>query len=320
MPACRGRRRRGAAAGTRRGAAPRAARFADLGGILLATLGAALCAAQLVGCASSLRVGASADPLAILDPGALAYVRLTGEAARAFVPHLLPPSRAASLEPLLARTRSLAAGVGPADSFGAALVGDYAFGKASLMLGNGGDWKRNGNTYVDRLTGLRVAIPGPDLVVTGSGDLEPLVARAKTPGPSPLPPRLEALSGKQVLIIAPHPFDGLASAMLGEPLEVPVLSFVIAADAEESARQGEATYLATVAFAMRDAEAARIYRPILRLAWYAIARGLFAEGAERGLAADFTLDGDLFVAHGVELTASAMANAMARLSEDSSFR
>ncbi|MDP3178477.1 MAG: hypothetical protein Q8M76_11285, partial [Spirochaetaceae bacterium] len=203
---------------------------------------------------------------------------------------------------------------------GAALVGDYAFAGASLMLGNGGDWKKTGIYYLDRRTGLRVALPGPDLVVTGSGELEPLVARATAPGPSPLPLRLEALSGRQILIIAPHPFDGLATALLGEPMEVPALSFVIAASAEEPARQGETTYLATVAFAMRDAEAARIYRPILRLAWYAIARGLFAEGSELGLAADFSLDGDVFVAHGIELSASGLARAMSRLSEGWAFR
>ena len=42
----------------------------------------------------------------------------------------------------------------------------------------------------------------------------------------------------------------------------------------------EAVYEATVVFLMKDADSARIFRPALRLAWYAIARGLL--GAEEG--------------------------------------
>ena len=64
-------------------------------------------------------------------------------------------------------------------------------------------------------------------------------------------------------------------------------------------------YDATIVFLMKDAESARVYRPVLRLAWYGMARLLFGDGAEGALAASFTVDGDEYRASGVRLSGAA---------------
>lgn len=260
------------------------------------------------GCAAPLRFDASVDPLALLDPGSVAYVRLDGSVARELLPAALPPDAAKSLSAVLARTRLVAIGVG-GPALQVCLIGDYPFRAASLSLGADPGWKREKTGYFNARLGLRVAVPGPNLVLASTGRLESLIAAAKAPGPSPLPSRLSGLASRELVIWVPDPFSKLAAAIFGEPMEVPALGMLIAARPVGP----QSDYDTTIVFLMKDPDSARIYRPALRLAWYGIARGLLGAEADAALGASFTLDGDSYRASGISLSGGALARVLAAL-------
>lgn len=277
---------------------------------------AAAIAAILAGCAAPLKFDASADPLAVLQRGSLAYARLGGAAAREIVPSILPAAESKALAPLLARTRIVALGLGSmasvegtgAPSFQACLVGDYPFRTASLSLGSDPGWKREKAGYFNAGLGLRAALPGPGLALASSGSLEPLLAAAKAPGASPIPPRLQELASREVALWIPEPFSGLVAALLGEAMDVPARGLLISASPTAGGN-----YDTTVVFLMEDADSARIYRTALKLAWYGIARSLLGDEADAALSVPFVLDGDLYVARGVSLPATRIASVIAPL-------
>jgi len=278
---------------------------------------AALCVAAALAssCATAIRLGEGAEPLALLSPDLAAYLAIDGDVARRLVPSLLDESEAASLRPLLERTTSAALGLGPADSSGArrieaALVGDYPFRRAGLALAADRAWKREGDAYLHRATGIRALPAGPGLVLASTGSVEPLAARARQPGASPLPARLEPLAGKALVLWAPDPLSRLAPGLVGDQgpgASMPLRGLLVAADARP-----DGSYLATVAFLMADAESARIYRPALRLAWYFLARGTLGDSASSVPGARFSLDGELVYASDVVIPGEAARQAMAK--------
>ena len=138
-------------------------------------LGALAAAATLLSlsCAAPLKIGASVDPLALLEGGSLAYARLSGNAARELAPSLFPASELASMKALLERTRIIALGLGSypngsasptlqAPTFQAALIGDYPFRTASLAFGSSPDWKREKSAYYSARLGLARGDPRPE--------------------------------------------------------------------------------------------------------------------------------------------------------------
>jgi len=258
-------------------------------------LSAAL-ASLAAGCAAPLQFASSADPLSVLEPGATAYARFDGAVARELLPSALAPAAAKSLAPVLARTRLVAIAIGsPGAELQACLVGDYPFRAASLSFGSDPAWKREKAGYFNAKLGLRAAVPGPNLVFATTGLLEPLLAGAKAPGPSPIPARLSPFASRGLVIWIPEPFSRLAVSLFGEAMDVPALGLLIAAEPSGT------DYDATIVFLMKDADSARIFRPALRLAWYAIARGLLGGEADPALDADFELDGDVYRASGLVL-------------------
>jgi hypothetical protein len=293
-------------------AALRAAALAAAAGVLAA------------GCAAPIRVDASVDALALVGSGAAVYARMDAASAKALVPSLVPADRARALDPLLDRTRCVAlalgrsaadaaagAAGGSAGSFDAALLGDFPFRAASLALSSDPSWKREGKGFVNAGAGIRAAVPGPGLVLASSRSLEPLIAAAKAPGSSPIPERLAGLASSKIAIWAPEPFTNLVASIVGEPMDIPAIGLLVAADPEQGAL--DSTYYATVAFLMSDAESARIFRPALRLAWYGIARGLLGEEADSALGLSFSLDGEVYWAKGARLSAKSLAEALARI-------
>lgn len=283
-------------------------------------LGVALATALLAAaCAAPLRIEANADPLAILQGGSLVYARLSGEASRQFAAAALPPAAAKALVPVLARTRVLALGLGSADSkagldppsLQASLIGDFPFRAAALSLGSDPGWKRQKNAFFNARLGLRAAVPGPNLVLASTGALEPLLAAARQPGPSPIPQRFSSLASSELVFWVPEPFAGLGSLLLGEAIDAPATGLFIAANPVE----GGKSYEATIVFTMRDERALRVYRPLLRLAWRGMAGLLFgAEGDAGGaLGAEFAAEGDSYIATGVRISSSALAGAFSRL-------
>jgi hypothetical protein len=292
-----------------------------LAALALAALALALCA---LSCAAPLRIAAWADPLAILEPGSLAYARLSGPVASDLAPGLLGAAEAESLKPILARTRIAALGFGsrpraageggateaPPPALQAALVGDFPFRAASLSLGSSPDWKREKSAYYNARLGLRAAVPGSSLVLASTGSLDPLLAAARAPGPSPIPERLSGPAASELVIWIPEPFAGLAAIALGEAMDVPARGLLIAASPEGPDRRG---YEARVVFVMADADSARIYRPALKLAWYGVARALLGDAAGEALGASFSLDGELYGASGVSLSRDALVRALGGL-------
>jgi hypothetical protein len=211
----------------------------------------------------------------------------------------------------------LGAAEGDKGSFDAALLGDFPFRAASLALASDPAWKREGAGFVNAAAGVRAAVPGPGLVLASSGRLEPLVAAAKSPGPSPIPERLRSLASTRIAVWAPEPFSRLVASIVGESMDIPAVGLLVAAEPSSAAGPDPAaaspSYSATVAFLMADAESARIFRPALRLAWYAIARGLLGEDAGAALGISFSLDGEVYWARGARLSARSLAEALARI-------
>ena len=304
---------------------------------------AAIVAALSSGCATPIAVKNGVDPLAILEPGLAAYIRIEGEAARRLLPAFLAEEDAASLAPLLARTRVAAVGIGraapvppetgapsggassanaPARTFEAALAGDFPFRRASFALASSRAWKREGKAYVHAASGIRATVPASGLVLASTESTEPLVARAIESGTSPLPPRLAELAGlsedlgpagqagaagarPELLLWLPDPFASLAPASGPDGgLEIPSRGLFMAASPGEAG-----SYLATVAFLMSDADSARIFRPALRLGWYLVARSLLGDAAGTALGARFALDGELVIATGVPIPEEALIRA-----------
>jgi len=279
----------------------------------------ALCALALASCAAPPRFGAEADPLSILSPDLALYLRLEGAEARLLLPELLPAEEAASLAPLLERTRVAAIGLGAAARSGArrleaAFVGDYPYRSARLALAASAGWKREDSAYYHEATGLRALPAGPDLVLASSSSVESLLGRAKEPGASPIPARFEELAGRELVLWMPDPLAGSLSGIFGgeegDP-RVPLRAVFAAASPEAGG-----DYLASAAFVMEGAEQARLLRPALRLAWYFLARGLVGEGAGPLLEARFELDGELVYAPEFVLPRAALSTALAAAAGD----
>ncbi len=283
-------------------------------------LAAGLAATMAAGCAVPLKIAATADPLAILGSGAMAYLRLSGAASRELAPSLLPAAEAKSLAPLLARTRVLALALGAmpgseadAPPIRACLIGDYPFRSAALSLGADPGWKREKAGYFNARLGLRAALPGPNLVLASSGALEPLLAAAREPGPSPIPAQLSGPAGRELALWLPEPFSGLVASLLGEAMDVPARGLLVSA----SPLAEGGGYDAAIVFLMEDADGARVYRPALRLAWYAIARSFFGDEADAALGATFSAEGNAYGASGVRLSGVALARVLAALRDGS---
>jgi hypothetical protein len=290
-------------------------------GLPACALAAALGAVIATSCAAPIKLESSVDPLALLEPGALAYARVSGQAARELAPALLGPSRAASADRLLERTQVIALSVEPAADdpaqgarkafgFQAALLGNYPFRAASLSLGSSPDWKREKPGYRNEKLGIYAAVPGPGLVLASDRPLAPLLAAAKAPGVSPIPERLAGLSSKELVLWAPRPFQGLAAALVGGELDLPVRGILVAASPVAGDRE---RYEATVVFMMEDAKALRTYKTVLKLAWYGIAKVLFADEADAALALPMRTDGELLVVSDLSLSRAAIVKALSAL-------
>jgi hypothetical protein len=275
----------------------------------ISTLAAALVAFS---CAAPLKIESPVDPLSILEPGLSAYARLEGATARKLLPSILPAEEAKSLEPLLKRTGIAAIGAsapGPGASAGrleAVLAGDFPFRGSLFALASNSEWKREGRAYRHEASGIRATVPAPGLVLASSGPVDALLSRLKERPPSPLPARLSGFAQRELVIWLPDPFARLG---LGEDedasMGIPSRGLLLSADSD-----ADGSYLTTICFLMGDADAARIYRPALRVAWYLVSRALLGEGAEAALGARFALDGDLVYASGITLSGEAIARAL----------
>lgn len=252
----------------------------------LPLLGMAL---ALASCATAGRpAGKPAEPLALLSPEALAYARLKGPSLARFAPLLAPQGTAqvggsgsGALSGALARARSASLAL-LSPGFEAVVEGDYPALSTRLALSLSRDLRRRGNAYFDAKTGVELSVPRSGLILAAKGPVGPLAARAAAPaaaGAGPIPARYEELSRRDILLYAPRPFERLAGLLAGETLEVPVSGLLIAA--RPLPGEGD-RYEASVAFLMDKEGDARVYRPIVRLAWLALARSLFP-----GSGADF---------------------------------
>jgi hypothetical protein len=196
-----------------------------------------------------------------------------------------------------------------APSIRACLIGDYPFRSAALSLGADPGWKREKAGYFNARLGLRAALPGPNLILASSGALEPLLAAAREPGPSPIPAQLSLPADRELALWLPEPFSGIVAALLGEAMDVPARGLLVSA----SPRAEGGGYDATIVFLMEDADEARVYKPALKLAWYAIARSFFGDEADAALSATFSADGNAYGATGVRLSGLALERVLAAL-------
>lgn len=278
---------------------------------------AALATILAVSCAAPIRLSTSIDPLALLAKDRIAYARVSGGVARDLAPELMSAADLDAAKEILARTRIVALGLGQSggdgtDSLQAILVGDYPFRAAALSLGANRAWKREKSSFYNARLGLRAAVPGPALVVVSKGSIDGLLeaaAASQTPEapPSPIPSRLSSLTSAELVLWVPDPFASLAGKAAGDGMDVPSRGLLIAAS-PSAANKGE--YDATVAFLMDSPESVKIYKPLLKLAWYATASGFFADEKGAIPRADFVSEGEVYAAEDVVLTRSAVVRAL----------
>jgi len=255
------------------------------------------------------------DPSALVDPGAAIIMRADRAILGRLLPVFLSKEQAEALAPLekglkvaavalLHREGGSAAPGLPA--FEAAFVGDFPVLRVKLALAFNKDWRLRKGTWTNARLGLGLAFPRKDLIVLASGSPEALIGRLKAGRPGPFPPSLGELSDRQLACWIPDPFGRLGLALLGERLEIPSDGILIAANLEEGG------YSAALAFQMRDAEAARVYRPAARLAWFALSRFLLP--GEAGLASPrFELQGKAIVARDIAISESGLSGALEKL-------
>jgi hypothetical protein len=283
-------------------------------GVVAAT---ALATILAVSCAAPIRLSTSIDPLALLAKDRIAYARVSGGVARDLAPELMSAADLDAAKGILARTRIVALGLGQSggdgtDSLQAILVGDYPFRAAALSLGANRAWKREKSSFYNARLGLRAAVPGPSLVVASKGSLDRLLqaaaaSQASGPPPSPIPSQLSGLASAELVLWIPNPFKSLAEKYANEGMDVPALGLLIVAS-QNGADKSE--YDATVAFFMDSPESVKIYKSLLKLAWYAIASGFFADEGGAIPHADFVAKGDVYAAEGVVLSRGAIVRAL----------
>lgn len=281
------------------------------------TSAAALATILSLSCATPIRLSTSIDPLSLLAADCLAYARVSGSVARDLAPDFLGAPGAAAAKEILARTRIVALGLGQSggggeDSLQAILVGDYPFRAASLSLGASREWKREKASFYNERFGLRAAVLGPSLVVASKGPIEGLIEAAATAQasgavPSPIPPRLSGLDSAELVLWVPDPFKSLEGETDGEGASMPTRGLLIAAS-PSAADKGE--YVAVVAFLMDGPESVKIYKPLLRLAWYAIASEYLSDDTGAVPRANFAANGEVYAAEGVVLPRGAIVRAL----------
>jgi hypothetical protein len=268
-------------------------------------------------CAAPIQFSNSIDPLALLAKDRLAYARVSGAVARELAPEIMSAADLASAKNLLARTKIVALGLGQVgddgtDSLQAVLVGDYPFRAAFFSLSANRAWKREKSSFYNSRLGLRAAVPGPSLVVASKGPIDGLLeaaasCQASGAPPSPIPSRLSGLASAELVLWVPNPFKSLAEKYSGEGMDVPALGLLIAASPEADKGGG---YVASVDFLMDSPESVKIYKPLLKLTWFAIASGFFADAEGTIPHADFVAKGELYSAEGVALSRSAIVRAL----------
>lgn len=231
------------------------------------------------------------------------------------LPLFLSADQVKALEPLKQGLRGAALAILPRPSsdppgglppFEAALVGDLPIFRAKLALAFSRDWRLRKGIWTNASLGLGLAFPRKGLIVLASGSPQGLLDRLASGALGPFPPALAGLSAKDMATWLPDPFGRLGVALLGERLDIPAEGILVAATVKDGG------YDVALAFQMRDADSARVYRPAARIAWFALARLLWP--GEAGLASPrFELEGRAIVARNLALSETGLAAALARL-------
>ncbi|MEI6388944.1 MAG: hypothetical protein WCQ50_20215 [Spirochaetota bacterium] len=253
------------------------------------------------------------DILGCLDPGALAFVRVSGpdlaqatSAALGYDGMTLSPQAvalASSISGIAARSRHIFMAItGNAPAFEAVIEGEWSPFVLWLSLSRLKDWRDEGGVWKNRSTGLRIRALGGGWIAASTGDLDALIARLAAGGPSPLPPRfLERgadFTQAPNLAWIPRPLSGLMPALgfgagiLGElsiPLEGALIEALPLADG--------GSIEISLSLVMDGERSARIYLPAARIAWLFIAPELpFVSGR-----AGFARVDDLVTVQGLAL-------------------
>ncbi len=181
------------------------------------------------------------EPLAVLDPKALAFARVEGPLIGVLAPLLLPDPSSSKLvgkdlADLVARTRVAAYALLPSPQgestragttsrgegnhpleapaspplprFEAALEGDFSPFTFDLSLGMDRSWKREGRAWrlsTGPLRGIGIAVPGQGRLLAASVGMAGLLAREEKGAVDPLPPRLSGVRGRGFLVWMPDP-------------------------------------------------------------------------------------------------------------------
>jgi|GEM_PF-1667519 len=314
-------------------------------------LAAALAIGLASSCAAPLKVDESVDPLAILEPGALAYARLSGEAARSLAPAILGQRQASEAKGLLDRTQALALSLG---AEAPAPEGPSIPIPSAHVSGRGGEAQDKTEGSAGVAAGGAAVRPAFQAALIGD---YPFRAAALSLGSSPDWKRVKpgyynaklglyaAVPGPRLVLASDRPLGSLIDSakrpgyspipkrladlaskeiVIWAPRPFSGLAKVIVGERMEVPAKGllvaispipgkAGRYEASVVFMMDDPKALKTYRGILKLAWYGLADVLFGDEAEAAIALPVSAEGELFIVRGVELSRESIARALAIL-------
>ncbi len=300
---------------------------------LVAVSGFPMFLAILTGC-STLQptMPAEPDPIRYIPSGASLYARFTKPAIQDIAPSLIPSGLSRSIAPILERTRVAAVGTSPAGAIGTkydlAMVGEYTKNSVEFALSFDASFRREGGSFVSDASGIEVACPADRLILVRSPGSPDAPKRGGTgvytdtaspdslahrmeffdpQGLSPLPERFGSTDEADILIWIPDPLTAFASYLPSEGFDIPIQGIRILANRLDSADlRGSRLYTSSLSFVMNDSESARIYRPTLKFAWFALSGALMSENSLGPTSADvrFVLENENYVARGIMIPAS----------------
>ncbi|MEI7672824.1 MAG: oligosaccharide flippase family protein, partial [Deltaproteobacteria bacterium] len=124
----------------------------------------------------------------------------------------------------------------------------------------------------------------------------------------PLAVGMCVLSSDLVWVFARRNF---AAYLPSDNFEIPILGIAISAKrTDRFDDSGQRLYRSSVAFVMRDSDSARIYRPSLKFAWFALSRAFIGDNEKTSKEAEarFALDGDSYAAKDLLIPSSTYAS------------
>ena len=272
-----------------------------------------LCLASLVlaSCATRMKVPKEMEPERLLPADALAYIRITPNAAEELILPLIDDYGIANAADLIDRINSMVIALMPGSApipaqavlYGVA-AGKFPRAYITLKLNTDKNWSREGHGWVSQDTGLRLALTSSGQLVVGTASLDTLTSLGYD-RKYPIPGVWNSAWHNDLAVFIPDPFLILEASLPLDAESLPLESMVLAAQ-----RQNEA-YSLYLGFEFSTDRMAVVFSPLSRLFLFALAKTLWPQEASELLASVvWSTQGPVVEATGLNLTAEQLTSLM----------